>query len=170
MRRLLALLATALLLGTGATLAQTPDTTTATTITIDDVNRTPYWAGVSFGFPGISAHFGIQNALGQGADLRANLGYNYIGSGLALGADALFNIGITNVDAPINFYAGGGPFVVVGGGFGAGIQGLIGAEYRLVDAGFDTGGVFLELGPAISFGSTGGGFGFVGRAGFNYHF
>jgi hypothetical protein len=167
MRRLLALLATALLLGTGATLAQTPDTTTAATITIDDVNRTPYWAGVSFGFPGISAHFGIQNALGQGADLRANLGYNYFGSGLALGADALFNIGITNVDAPINFYAGGGPYLTIGTPFGAGVQGVVGAEYRLVDAGFDTGGIFFELGPAIGFP---GGFGFVGRAGFNYHF
>lgn len=166
MRKLLAALFAALLLGTGLGLAQTSDTETAATITIDDVNTTPYWAGVSFGYPGVYGHFGIENALGEGADIRANVGFSYLGGGFSLGADALFNIGVNNVDAPINFYAGGGPVISAGAAFAAGVQGIAGLEYRLSDMDFDTGGVFLEIGPVISTV----GFGFLGRVGFNYHF
>lgn len=165
MRKLMTLLVTALLLGASAGFAQDDDA--VTTVPVDDVVTENYWGGVSFGYPSISAHFGIKDVLGQGGDVRANLGfgYGYLG-GFTLGADALFDIAL-NVDAPLGLYVGGGPYIGVGVITSFGLQGVAGLEYRLSDMDFNSGAVFLELGP--TFGSPFG-FNFVGRAGFNYYF
>jgi hypothetical protein len=131
--------------------------------------QTGYWGGVSFGFPGVNVHFGIED-LTPAFDLRANLGFSYFGGGFTLGADALFALPIETT-APIDVYAGGGPLIAAGGaaGFGFGINVLAGLEYRLTELNFPEGGVFVEIGPTLLFVPAFGG-GFVGRAGFNYHF
>ncbi len=177
MRKLIALLLTALLLGVGSGLAQTDDA--SATVPVDDVVTENYWAGVSFGYPGIYGHFGLKDIIGQGGDVRANLGFSYIGGGIVLGANALFDINL-QVDAPLGLYVGGGPIIRVGGGVdtdndgdidsggtGVGVEGIVGLEYRLSDFDFNSGAVFFELGPVIT---IPGGFNFLGRLGFNYYF
>jgi hypothetical protein len=131
-------------------------------------NLQGYWGGVSFGSPGISFHVGAEDALGAGVDLRGNLGYNYLFSrGVSIGADALFHF---DTDAgAIDVYGGAGGFLALGGGFGLALQGLVGGEYRLVDAGFPEGGLFFELGPDLYLAPSVF-LGFTGRVGFNYHF
>jgi hypothetical protein len=127
------------------------------------------WVGGSFGSPAVSFHFGVENALGPNADLRGNLGFSYVyTSGFYVGADALFDLGV-DTTAPFQVYAGGGPFLALGRFSGFGIEGVLGGEYRLVDAGFPEGGVFLELGPAFYIAPFAG-LGVTGRLGFNYHF
>ena len=162
MRKLFVLLLAMVALG-GMALAQGDDA--AATVTVDDVVTENYWGGVSFGYPGINGHFGVKDVFGPGIDIRANLGFNYIVSGFALGADALIDINL-NVDAPLSLYAGGGPIVFFGDDFEAGLELLAGLEYRLSDLDFDSGAVFFEVGPA--FGTFG--FDFIGRVGFNYYF
>jgi hypothetical protein len=165
MRKLLALLAAVTLLGLGAGFAQNDAATT--TVRLDDRVTENYWAGFSVGYPGIYGHFGLKDVIGRGGDIRANLGFSYLGGGVVFGADALFDINL-DVDAPLGLYLGGGPLVSVGGGgAGFGIEGIAGLEYRLIEAGLDSGSIFFELGPVIGFP---GGFGFLGRFGFNYYF
>jgi hypothetical protein len=149
MRKLLISLLAVATLGSGAALAQGT------------------WAGVSVGWPGAALHFGVENVIGQG-DVRANLGYTYIG-GFSFGADALFPLQVDTGDVNLGVYAGGGVAFGFGVGFSAGINLLVGGEYRLVDAGLPEGGVFFEAGPTIAF-APGFGFGVAGRLGFNYHF
>jgi hypothetical protein len=133
-------------------------------------NAQGLWAGVSAGSPGANIHVGAEDVLGDGIDLRGNLGYSYLFvGGFYLGADALIHLDVDMSGAPIDVYAGGGPFVTVGSGFGLGIEGLIGGEYSLIDAGLPAAGVFFELGPDLYLAPSLQ-FGFTGRIGFNYHF
>jgi hypothetical protein len=152
MRKLLISMIAIVALGTGAAFAQTGT-----------------WAGVSLGWPGAALHFGLEN-VAPNLDVRANLGYTYIGTGgFSFGVDALYNLNLDTGMAPLSTYVGGGLGLGFGAGFSAGIGLLAGAEYRLIDAGLPEGGVFFEVGPTI--GLAGGfAFGFAGRLGFNYHF
>lgn len=132
-------------------------------------NLQGYWAGVSFGVPATAFHFGAEDVLGNGGDLRGTVGFSYLySSGIYLGGDALFALNMDST-APIDPYVGVGAFTSIGGGFGLGVQGLIGAEYRLVDAGFPEGGIFFEVGPDLYFAPRVF-LGLTGRLGFNYHF
>ena len=164
MRKLVILLSF-LALSVGTAFAQTDDASVSVNLNINNAVTENYWAGISFGFPGIYGHFGLKDVLGNGGDVRANLGYNYVGSTFAIGADALFDINL-GVNAPLGLYLGGGPYVNVGNRFILGVEGLAGLEYRLSDFGFNPGAVFFELGPAIGTG----GFDFRSRVGFNYYF
>ncbi len=128
-----------------------------------------YWAGVSGGFPGLNLHFGLNDVVSQGVDLRINGTFTYAGA-FGLGADVLAALPI-ELEGPVVIYGGGGPYALFGGagGFGFGLTLFVGGEYRLADVGFAPGGIFLEVGPALRFAPTFGG-DFVGRFGFNYHF
>ncbi|MBS3934517.1 MAG: hypothetical protein KGZ35_09180 [Truepera sp.] len=127
------------------------------------------WVGVSGGFPGFNLHFGLNDAISQGIDLRLNGSFTYTGA-FGLGADVLVAIP-AELDQPIAVYGGGGPYATFGGaaGFGFGLALFVGGEYRLGDIGFAPGGIFAELGPSLGFAPSFG-VGFVGRLGFNYHF
>ena len=126
-----------------------------------------YWAGFSVGYPGAALHFGIEDVT-PNLSIRVNAGYNYIGSGFALGADALYDLPVDMGTTPIDVYVGGGVGLGIGSGIDVAINAFIGGEFRLVDAGLPQGGVFLEAGP--SFALTPFNFGIIGRLGFNYHF
>ena len=129
-----------------------------------------YWFGVSAGSPGANIHVGATDALGAGIDIRGNLGYSYLfSSGFYIGGNAIIHLDVDVSDAPIDVYAGGGPFVTVGGGFGLGIEALVGAEYRLTSVDLPQAGIFFELGPDLYLAPSLS-FGFTGRLGFNYHF
>ena len=52
-----------------------------------------YWAGFSVGYPGAALHFGIEDVT-PNLGVRVNAGYNYIGSGFALGLDALYDLDV----------------------------------------------------------------------------
>ncbi len=133
-------------------------------------NLSGAWAGISFGAPATALHFGGEDALADGVDLRGTLGFSYLySSGVYIGADALFNLDMDTGGAPIDTYLGAGAFASVGSGFGLGIQGLFGGEYRLVEAGLPEGGIFLELGPDLYL-APGVFLGLTGRLGFNFHF
>ncbi|MBS3967940.1 MAG: hypothetical protein KGZ60_11850 [Truepera sp.] len=127
------------------------------------------WVGVSGGFPGFNLHFGLNDVVSQGVDLRLNGSFTYTGA-FGLGADVLVAIP-AELDQPVAIYGGGGPFATFGGaaGFGFGLALFVGGEYRLGDVGFAPGGIFAELGPSLGF-VPNFGVGFVGRLGFNYHF
>jgi hypothetical protein len=124
------------------------------------------WAGVSAGWPGASLHFGLKN-VATNLDVRANLGYAYAG-GFAFGVDALYALALDTGPEPVATYVGGGVGFAFGVGLVPSLNLLVGAEYRLVDAGMPQGGVFFEAGPAI--GVSPFLLGFAGRIGFNYHF
>lgn len=130
--------------------------------------QTGYWGGVSLGSPATALHFGAENLLGDGIDLRGTLGFAYLySSGVYLGADALFAL---DTDVPsLEPYLGAGAFTTIGSGFGLGVQGLFGGEYRLTDVGLPEGGLFLELGPNLYLAPSAF-LGITGRFGFNYHF
>lgn len=150
MRKILISLITVAVFGAGAAFAQSG-----------------YWAGVSAGYPGAALHFGISN-VSPDLSVRVNAGYNYIGSGFSIGADALYGLPITTGTAPIDLYAGGGVGLGVGAGVDVALNVFAGGEFRLADAGFQQGGVFLEVGPSFSLSPFA--FGVIGRLGFNYHF
>lgn len=125
-----------------------------------------YWAGVSAGYPGAALHFGLSDVTPD-LDVRVNAGYNYIGSGFALGVDALYHLPF-DTGAPIDLYAGGGVGLGIGTGVDVAVNLLVGGEFRLVDAGLPQGGVFLEAGPSLNLNPFK--FGVAARVGFNYHF
>lgn len=129
-----------------------------------------FWVGVSGGFPGAAIHFGFNDLLSPGIDLRANVGYSYAGTvGFAVGVDVLYDLPVDTGDAPLDVYIGGGPGLSVGTGLGIGFNVFGGVEYRLIDVGLPEGGVFLEAGPAIAI-TPAFAFGVAARLGFNYHF
>lgn len=164
MRKLSVGLLTVLVLSLGSTFAQTIDAPPS------PVPPGQYWGGLSVGGSGVSGltfHFGLINGLGDGISLRGNLGVGFAGT-FGLGADAMFNLPI-EVEGPLAVYAGGGPYLALGGVTGLGINLFVGAEYRLVDLDFPAGGVFLELGPNLNI-SPGFSGGFYGRGGLNFHF
>jgi hypothetical protein len=135
-----------------------------------------YWAGVSVGYPGAVVHFGVENAV-QGLDIRANLGYQYLGvRGIGLGADVLYNLAVDTGTLPLDTYVGGGLQFGIGGGGSLGLGVFGGVEYRLLEVGLPEGGVFLEIGPSLGYAFAPAAnvssvrFDFIGRLGFNYHF
>jgi hypothetical protein len=161
MRKLFVSILAVSALGLGGALAQV--------VTVDTEADTPYWAGISSGFPfGANLHFGLSDALGDDMDLRVNtsLGFGYFGAG----ADLLFGLPVDTGTTPIDIYVGGGPTAAFAFGIAViGVNVFGGAEYRLSEAGFSAGGVFAEVGPSIAFVPV-----FAAGAsvklGFNYHF
>lgn len=130
-----------------------------------------YYAGASLGagLPGgfgANLHFGISNLLTEGIGARFSAGY---AGGFALGADVIANLPVNTGDAPLGIYAGGGLGIAFKSTTRVGLGIFVGGEYRLVNAGFSDGGIFLELGPAFSI-AGGGGASFNLKTGFNYHF
>lgn len=135
-----------------------------------------YWAGVSFGFPfGVNFHFGVEDMISENMDFRATASAGF-GGVFGLGGDLLFDLPIDTNDVPVDVYAGGG----LGVAFGeidatAGMDTvfdvhlMFGGVYRLVEAGLPEGGIFAEVGPAITFGA-GSNVGVNAKLGFNYYF
>ncbi len=158
MRKILIALFAVAMIGGGSALAQ------------DMGMGTHYWVGLSGGYPGAEAHFGVRD-VAPNLSVRGNLGFGYFGYGFTVGADVLYALPVDTGDVPIEVYAGGGPTAAFGynGGLAFGVNVFGGVEYRLGDVGFEPGGVFFEAGPGIYF--TPNFFaGFIGRLGFNYHF
>jgi len=158
MRNLLFGLLAALVLGSGAAFAQTGA-----------------WVGLSGGYPGAALHFGVEDIVTDGLDVRVNVGYAYAGAdGASFGADALYGLDVDTGEVPVNMYVGGGAGLVFGKAVA--VKALVGGEYRLGDIGIEELGVFLEVGPSLGFDIDGddatdeGGFGFDARLGVNYHF
>lgn len=162
MRKLLVSMLAVLVLGLGSAFAQEG---VDNTVTIDS----DYWGGLSIGYPfGVNFHFGIEDVIGGGTDVRFNGGFTF-GGGLGLGADVLVDLPIDTGATPIDIYVGGGAALAVGGEFGFDLNLLVGGEYRLGDIGLPEGGVFLEVGPTLNvvpaFGAN-----VNAKVGFNYHF
>ena len=121
------------------------------------------YTGVSIGFPLlVNAHYGLEDLLAPGVDLRLNLGGAALGVGGywvyggVLGADALYRFGHEDEARTVVPYAGGGLGVVFlgagGGGGGADVgfalngAGALGVEYLLEDVGlFAEGRVNLSV-------------------------
>jgi hypothetical protein len=113
------------------------------------------WFGVRTGYPlGITLHYGIENGLDNGFDLRISGNLRAYGNKVEVG------IGIDGMndiiqDGPFSLYLGGGPSLDFGGG-GAllGLHGLVGGEIRLSGAGLGSFGIFVEgsLGASIGLG------------------
>ncbi|MEX2535380.1 MAG: hypothetical protein WD273_07220 [Trueperaceae bacterium] len=170
MRKLIVSLLAVSVLGLGSALAQV--VTTDADLDVGD----QYWAGVSFGYPfGVNFHFGGEDMLSQGIDLRGNITAGF-GGVFGVGADVLVDLPVDTGATPVDVYAGGGLSVAFGEidntpgmdtAFGIGL--MFGGEYRLVDAGLPEGGVFAEVGPSINLGA-GSPFGVNAKLGFNYHF
>ena len=156
MRKTLAALLTAALLSLGSAFAQ------------DSMMGEQFWVGISGGFPGVAVHFGLSDIIDD-LDVRANVGFNYNGTGFAVGVDALYGLPIDTGATPLDVYVGGGPGFSVGTGGGLAINVFGGVEYRLSDLGLPEGGVFLEAGPAIAV-TPAFAFGVAARLGFNFHF
>lgn len=161
MRKLFVSLLAVVTLGFGSALAQDAFGNT--------VELSPnYYAGVGGGLNYRNAafvmHFGISDLITDGIGTRFSVLYN---GAFGLGADVIANLPINTGNAPLGIYAGAGlnmMFVNRATAINIGI--LLGGEYRF--AGFQEGGVFLELGPAFSINGYGNAFNF--KAGFNYHF
>lgn len=149
MRKLLLAATSVLLLSVGGALAQDEDT-------IDVAPDGDTWVGASTGYPiGLTAHYGLGDALGDGIDLRFNGKFTFASAvtasafGFNVGADALFAIPIDAENFGV--YAGAGPNIgfvsatsvggVSAGGLSLGVQALAGAEYDVSDQI----GVFGEL-------------------------
>jgi len=140
MRKFLVTLIAVAALGSGAALAQ------------------GYWAGASTGYPfGVTLHFGIEDLLSPGVDLRVNLrgdlirgsstGVTYSGFAVGVGADVLYSLSDMVTDSPVLPYVGGGlmlgfvsgsatttgspPQTAGIGGISYDIHGLVGAEYPI---------------------------------------
>ena len=111
------------------------------------------WFGVRSGYPlGVTLHYGIGNALGNGADLRISgrLVSSSGGVRVGVGADALLNV---FADGPVNAYVGAGPSVEFGPGTAdLGVQGLVGGQFRFAQVGLPQLGLFAEgsVGASIS--------------------
>lgn len=136
------------------------------------VAQSGYWAGFSVGYPGAALHFGLEDVAPSLA-VRVNAGYSYIGNRFALGFDALYDVSVDTGAAPIDVYLGGGLGIGVGRGSPIiSVNLLAGGEFRLIDAGLPQGGIYLEVGPSLSFNvpQNRTPFGVVARLGFNYHF
>lgn len=132
------------------------------------------WFGVRSGYPlGLTVLYGVNNGLGNGADLRVNgrLVVDGNGTRFGLGLDALHTVAAVS---PFSVYLGGGPAVEVGSGVALlDVHGLIGSEFRFVDLGIPRLGVFAEgtLGARIGLSGISSRFPTFGAAlGVNYHF
>lgn len=112
------------------------------------------WFGVRSGYPlGVTLHYGVGNALANGADLRVSARV-VVGSGgsaaFGIGVDALVDV---YAEGPISAYVGGGPSLEAGAGrVDLDVHGLLGTAFRFTDLGLAPLSVFLEanLGAALS--------------------
>lgn len=132
------------------------------------------WFGVRSGYPlGVTLHYGIDNGLSRGFDLRINGRVVARGGAVTVGVgvDALRDV---TIEPPFSVYVGGGPSVAFGSGvFLLDVHGLVGAEFRFIDLGLPTLGLFIEgsIGAALNL-STGGATipDFGAAVGVNFHF
>lgn len=133
------------------------------------------WFGVRSGYPlGVTLHYGIDNALANGFDLRVS------GRVTAHGGSARFGIGVDAMrtvafEGPFSVYLGAGPALEFGnGGAWLDIHALAGGEFRFVDFGLAPLGLFIEATLGGSFGLGSGATAqvptFGAALGFNYHF
>lgn len=133
------------------------------------------WFGVRSGYPlGVTLHYGVQNVLSNGFDLRVS------GRVTAGGGNARFGVGIdamTTVarEGPFSAYLGAGPAIEFGaGGAWLDVHALFGGEFRFVDFGLAPLGLFLEATLGGSFGLGNGAPAqvptFGAALGVNYHF
>jgi len=131
------------------------------------------WFGVRTGYPlGGTLHYGIENALSNGFDLRVGLNLSARGNSLdfGLGVDALNTV---YIERPFEVYVGGGLAVDFGGGGTLlDAHGLAGGEFRFTDVGLSPLGLFAELslGAAIGIGRSSIIPSFGGGLGINWHF
>lgn len=116
------------------------------------------WFGIRSGYPlGVTVHYGIDNGLARGFDLRIS-GRVYARGGnvtAGIGVDALRDV---TIEPPFSVYIGGGPAVEFGTGlFLLDVHGLVGAEFRFIDLGLPELGLFLEgsIGAALNLTSGG---------------
>jgi hypothetical protein len=143
------------------------------TLLITSAQAQENWFGLRTGYPlGLTVHYGIENGLDNGFDLRISGNLRAYGNNVEVG------IGIDGMsdivrDGPLSVYVGGGPALDFGGG-GAllDLHGLIGGEFRFSGAGLSDLGIFVEgtLGASIGLGRdsrvpSGG-----AAVGFNWHF
>lgn len=131
------------------------------------------WFGLRTGYPlGLTVHYGIENGLNNGFDLRISGNLRAYGRNVevGLGIDGMSDI---IQDGPLSLYIGAGPSLDFGGG-GAllDLHGLVGGEFRFSAAGLSQLGLFIEgtLGASIGIGRdsrvpSGG-----AAIGFNWHF
>lgn len=131
------------------------------------------WFGLRSGYPlGVTLHYGIDDGLSAGTDLRIN-GRIYV-----RGADAVVGVGVdalrtVSVEDPFVVYVGGGPAIEIGSDVFLDVHGLAGAEFRLTDVDLPELGVFVEgaLGATIALsGGTSRVPDFGAAVGFNWHF
>ena len=112
------------------------------------------WFGVRSGYPlGVTLHYGVGNALANGADLRVSARV-VVGSGgsaaFGIGVDALVDV---YAEGPVSAYVGGGPSLEAGAGrVDLDVHGLLGAAFRFTDLGLSPLSVFVEanIGAAVS--------------------
>jgi len=137
------------------------------------------WAGVSAGYPGVSAHVGIADVGLEGLSVRVNLGYDYVEpTGLALGADLLYGLPVDTGDIPGALYLGVGGMTIPSTSFT--VHGIAGVEVALMDLGLNLADVSLFAEGGVNYGidvydtedgdEGATGVGFLARAGVNYHF
>lgn len=133
------------------------------------------WFGLRSGYPlGVTLHYGVDDALSNGFDLRVSGRITASGGSarIGIGVDAMTTVA---VEGPFSVYVGAGPALEFGnGGAWLDIHALAGGEIRFVDFGLEPLGLFVEatLGGAFGLGSgsqaqipT-----FGAALGVNYHF
>lgn len=132
------------------------------------------WFGVRSGFPlGVTLHYGMANALANGADLRISGRFVTGGTSTSfgVGADALWRV---YADGPVRAYVGAGPTLEFGPGRAdLGVQGLVGGEFRFSDFRLPQLGLFLEGSAGASISLSGGSAripNFGAAVGFNWWF
>jgi hypothetical protein len=126
-----------------------------------------YWVGLSYRGLNANLHFGLDDVLSQDLDARFTA---LVGDRFGVGVDVLYELPVELEDLPVEVYAGGGPdFYTIGGTTAFNLNVLAGSEYRLSQAGFPAGGVFLEAGPVLTF-LPSFQFGAQAKIGVNYHF
>lgn len=120
---------------------------------IATANAQGNWVGIRSGYPlGVTIHYGMKNALGNGADLRISgrvVVHNNVAN-FGLGLDAMHDV---LVKSPFSVYVGAGPAFETGSnGTWIDVHGLAGSEFRFVDVGVPQLGIFLEgtLGALIN--------------------
>lgn len=144
-----------------------------TTLLFTSVQAQQNWFGLRTGYPlGLTVHYGIENGLDNGFDLRISGNLRAYGNNVEVG------IGIDGMsdivqDGPLSVYIGGGPALDFGGG-GAllDLHGLIGGEFRFSAAGLSDLGIFIEgtLGASIGLGRDSRVPSGRAAVGFNWHF
>lgn len=141
---------------------------------LSSVQAQTNWFGLRSGYPlGVTLHYGIENALSNGFDLRVGANLRSRGNSsfdVGLGVDGLNTVVI---ERPFEVYVGGGPAIDFGsGGVLIDLHALAGAEFRFWDAGLSPLGLFAEatIGAAIGAGRPSVIPSFGAGVGVNWHF